>query len=169
MFVGLLQCCRRAVNTGSENDCDLTHRSSQWRISPFIQELTLQIRTVNRDHFSFSICSDTIVLNLLFPWRERGVCERDHISFSGKCSLPYKNEIKPMLSWFFYILTINKKKRLLTVHCTCIYSLWSLSGKCQEKGQPWASHCWRFNIGLHVLVGSRWSKACTVTWRLVRG
>lgn len=113
--------------------------------------LTLQSSAVNRDHFSFSICSDTTVLNILFPWRESEWVwgwerERYHISFSGKCSLPYKNEIKPMLSWFFYILTINKKKTLLTVHCTCIYSLWSLSGKCKEKGQPQASHCWRFYI-----------------------
>lgn len=46
--------------------------------------LTLQSLAVNRDHFSFSICSDTIVLNILFPWREResecgGEKERDTI------------------------------------------------------------------------------------------
>lgn len=43
-----------------------------------------------------------------------------------------------LLSQLFYILTINKQKRSLTVHCTCIYILRLLTGSSEgkKKGKP---------------------------------
>lgn len=65
MFAGLLQCCRKAATNVCE-DGWLHSQPPSVKVSPFLQERWHYRFWVSRGHVSFSICSDTIVLNIYY-------------------------------------------------------------------------------------------------------